>query len=640
MKAVADSGPLIHPAAVSQFELLRLYFSELLVPHLVFQEVVVAGARAAAKQTPPGAAVGSLFSTRDSTRVAPATEQVMSPADASVVALGRENPDHILLADDLAARTAAVALGLQCSAAQVRCHSAGSTHYHALLHPSRLAPTNRFVARRMARIAISTDSQELRSLEGFTNPPGSIGTSGPPWQTGASLVSSVSSRYTTEIRPGGGRSPREARRVRGSTRIFYGLSVIRSTRSTGKHSRGRASATVREPTASNRSTHGPSLVSRLDRADPPAIQPRREELRMADPKQSEPQVPEIKMTSTKKEMLEAYKQVVRQLKEKGEAQVKPQERAEERRKEEAVQVADSLSTEGIAREVGNLRSEVGKVLNDLSDRLEEEIGKYLQVKEAVAARENELQEIFEIEKEAQSLAALLDTQKEAREQFNAEMSEKKQALESEIATKREAWNREREEHAADAKSREAAEKQKREREQEEYTYSFERRKKLAEEQFEYEKAGLERELTLKRAELEENLKAREQAIGEQEAELNELRERVSGFPEELSAAVDKAVQEVSERLTRDAEAREALMKKEHEGEQGVLQSRLEALQQTVKEQQQQISRLSSQIDKSYGQVQDIAVKAIEGSGNLRMLSTLQARAEENRSGQGEREEQG
>ena len=57
MKAVADSGPLIHPAAVSQFELLRLYFSELLVPHLVFQEVVVAGARAAAKQTPPGAAV-------------------------------------------------------------------------------------------------------------------------------------------------------------------------------------------------------------------------------------------------------------------------------------------------------------------------------------------------------------------------------------------------------------------------------------------------------------------------------------------------------------------------------------------------------------------------------------------------------
>ena len=53
---------------------------------------------------------------------------------------------------------------------------------------------------------------------------------------------------------------------------------------------------------------------------------------------------------------------------------------------------------------------------------------------------------------------------------------------------------------------------------------------------------------------------------------------------------------------------------------------------------QKNARLSSQIDKSYGQVQDIAVKAIEGSGNLRVLPALQARAEEDQGGQGEREE--
>ena len=359
---------------------------------------------------------------------------------------------------------------------------------------------------------------------------------------------------------------------------------------------------------------------------------------MADPKQPEPEVPEIKMTNTKKEMLSAYKEVVRQLREKREAQLKPQERVEERKKEEAVQVADSLSTEGIAREVGNLRSEVGKVLNDLSEHLEEEIGKYLQVKTAVEVREKELREIFEIEKEALSLAALLDANKEARDRFNSEMSEKKQALESEIAETRDAWNREREAHAAEIKDREAAEKQKREREEEEYTYAFERRKTLAEEQFEYDRAGMERALALKRAELEEGLEAREQAIGDKEGELNQLRERVAGFPEELSAAVEKAVTEVSERLTREAEAREALIGKAHEGEQGVLQSRLEALNQTVKEQHEQISRLSSQIDKSYGQVQDIAVKAIEGSGNLRMLSALQAQAVEDRSGKGEKQE--
>jgi hypothetical protein len=318
--------------------------------------------------------------------------------------------------------------------------------------------------------------------------------------------------------------------------------------------------------------------------------------------------------------------------------LKPQERVEERKKEEAVQTADSIPTEGIAREVGNLRSEVGKVLNDLSDRLEEETGKYLQVKTAVEAREQELKEIFEIEKEALSLAALLDAQKEARDRFNAEMAETKQSLEADIAEKREAWNTERVTHEAEIKNRDATEKRKREREEEEYTYAFERKKNLAEEQFEYDKASLERELQLKRAELEEDLKAREQAISGQEEELNQLRERVSAFPEELSAAVEEAVEETSNRLGRESEAREALMRKEYEGEQGVLQSRLESLQQTAKEQQDQISRMSSQIEKSYGQVQDIAVKAIEGSGNQRMLSALQAQASEKRSGQGEKQE--
>jgi uncharacterized coiled-coil protein SlyX len=52
----------------------------------------------------------------------------------------------------------------------------------------------------------------------------------------------------------------------------------------------------------------------------------------------------------------------------------------------------------------------------------------------------------------------------------------------------------------------------------------------------------------------------------------------------------------------------------------VLQSRIDSLQQTVKEQQQQIARLSAQIEKSYSQVQEIAVKAIEGSGNPRVIS--------------------
>jgi hypothetical protein len=343
---------------------------------------------------------------------------------------------------------------------------------------------------------------------------------------------------------------------------------------------------------------------------------------MPDTQEPEKTIPQITASNTKQQMLAAYQEVVKRLKEKRETELKPQLRAEEKQKEAAVKVADSLSTEGIAREVGNLRSEIGKVLIELSDRMEEEIGKYLHIKRAVEAREQELKELTEIEKEALSLAALLEAQKERRERFDAEMSEKKQFLEAEIASTRAAWKEEQKGHEAEIQAREAVDKKKREREAEEYTYAFERQKRLAQEQFEYEKARMERETQMRREELERDLTAREQALKEKESELDELRAKAAASAAELAAAVDKAVKETTDRLTRESEAREALLKKGFEGEQKVLQSRIDSLQQTAKEQLQQIARLSAQIEKSYGQVQEIAVKAIEGSGSVRVISSI------------------
>lgn len=312
-------------------------------------------------------------------------------------------------------------------------------------------------------------------------------------------------------------------------------------------------------------------------------------------------------------MLDAYQQLHEQLKQVREAEMKPEQKIEEKKSKEAVEVADSLSTEGIGREIGRLKSEIGTMLVQLSDKLEDEINKYLQVKRAVAAREKELQEIYEIERTASTLTALLEAQQQKREQFETEMAEQKRELEEEIETTREKWDTERLAHDLEAKERGAAEKKAREREIEEYKYQFEREQQLARERFDYEKGKLERDAQLRKEELERDLSTRERAIADREGELQELRSRVDAFPKQLEAAVNKAVEEISERLTRESQGKEELLKKTFEGERGVLNAKIDALQQTVKEQTSRIATLSSQLEKSYGQVQDIAVKAIEGS---------------------------
>jgi hypothetical protein len=89
------------------------------------------------------------------------------------------------------------------------------------------------------------------------------------------------------------------------------------------------------------------------------------------------------------------------------------------------------------------------------------------------------------------------------------------------------------------------------------------------------------------------------------------------------AAVAKAVADATARAQTDASAREELLKREFAGEKNVLTTRIESLEQTVKERAAQILKFSQQAEKAYMQVQDIAVKAIEGSANFKSLASLQ-----------------
>jgi len=56
-----------------------------------------------------------------------------------------------------------------------------------------------------------------------------------------------------------------------------------------------------------------------------------------------------------------------------------------------------------------------------------------------------------------------------------------------------------------------------------------------------------------------------------------------------------------------------LVQKEFEGERNVLQGRIASLESVLKDQSAQLAKLNEQVEKSYSQVQAIAVKAVEGS---------------------------
>src|ERR1700677_1975358 len=149
---------------------------------------------------------------------------------------------------------------------------------------------------------------------------------------------------------------------------------------------------------------------------------------MAEKSTEKPAAKKRSSTSARQQMLETYAQTVKEVEDRGDAQAKPEEKLEAKNVRDAVTAADALSTDGVVKSIGELRSTVGKTLAQLSDRLEEEVGKYVQIQRAILAKEAELKEIYEIQKSASTLTALIESQQRRRDEFETELATDKEVL--------------------------------------------------------------------------------------------------------------------------------------------------------------------------------------------------------------------
>ena len=325
----------------------------------------------------------------------------------------------------------------------------------------------------------------------------------------------------------------------------------------------------------------------------------------------------LTLTNTKKELLDAYNQLVEKLEGRAGEELRPEKEKEERRAREVTVVAEELAAVRVSEAIGVIKTDITAALSDIAARIEEQTERFRKVKEAVGAKEKELAEIFEIEKSAYSLAALIETQKQKRAAFEEEMAARREELETAIKSGRAAW--EQEQAGAKARAAEQREQQEkaRRREQEEYDYLLKRDREQKTNALQDEINKLEKELHQKKDEFEKKvaareagLKERETAVAQQEKRLVALDIQVEKFPRELEDGIRKAVKETAEKLTAEAAKNEELLRKTFEGEKNVLSTRIVGLEQVAADQKKQIDLLASQLDKAYGKVQDIAVKAV------------------------------
>jgi len=96
-------------------------------------------------------------------------------------------------------------------------------------------------------------------------------------------------------------------------------------------------------------------------------------------------------------------------------------------------VATAVEPEGIDREIGQLKSEIGKMLAGISDRLATESSKFRSLQKATESKERELKELYgQSKKAAVSLGCSHRGSEPKRDDFETDMARKREELQTEI----------------------------------------------------------------------------------------------------------------------------------------------------------------------------------------------------------------
>ena len=144
------------------------------------------------------------------------------------------------------------------------------------------------------------------------------------------------------------------------------------------------------------------------------------------------EVRNLTMSNTKKEMLEAYKIVKDRLLAKEKELLNVQKRLKEMEKKVAIATAESEAEQNPLKRLHDLKETFNRELTMLSERYEKELETFKKIQEAIRAKKEELNTLYEIETAASDLAALIEAQHLKKEQFDKEMKDRRDSFEEEM----------------------------------------------------------------------------------------------------------------------------------------------------------------------------------------------------------------
>jgi uncharacterized coiled-coil protein SlyX len=264
----------------------------------------------------------------------------------------------------------------------------------------------------------------------------------------------------------------------------------------------------------------------------------------------------------------------------------------------------------------------GSAANELSEQLTTQASKLAEIRQGVETEIADLKQLHNLEIAEDTLDTLITAYEDNSKAYQEEYSQRYEVLSQEILDQRIAWQKEQEEYKQLIKERNENLNKSRQRDTAEHKYDLELQRKLEADEYEQRQKQLYKQLEEFQEETEKQWAEREKLIAEREKQFEEAKAKIEAFPKEKEAAIKKATEEGKGIAHYQAKVKADLYAKEVEGQKRFYEQRLQSLEQTITNQETRIQNLSKQLDSALQQVQDLAVKAIEGNANVNSYQAI------------------
>lgn len=282
-------------------------------------------------------------------------------------------------------------------------------------------------------------------------------------------------------------------------------------------------------------------------------------------------------------------------------------KAVEIKSSEVLESVKNITLEGISKKIAGVQVDVQQTLAKLSTELTQNLEQLNNVTAAIELKQQELQQLHDIEVTKTSL----------------------DDLKAEIDNQRVLWTEEQIRREKDTAIGNQDRQLRWKREEEQYLYERAQSHKKLEDDFAAKVAEMEKANREQQEKLAKNWSTREAALQERETELVSLRKQVDEFPARLKAAEEKAGAIVGNTMKRDHETDKRIMAAEAATSMKLAEAALASEKKTNESLTKQIGELSLQLDQAKKDIKDISSKALESASGRDVIANLQRALENN-----------